>query len=209
MENRIRFRNRQWFQKTLVYMLFGLFTAKAQAGLLFGAPDVIAQPLGISVQNGDTAIVTCTATSVTGFTSWNWYCNGKLVPASQSVTVNAIVGVESILTIPHFSSTNSGTYYLAVANNYGTTDSSNASVVVVLNTVSNVLSAVTGASKMLTSGFKLQFSAPAGSNVVIEATSALGSWSPICTNVATGGSVTYTDAAALSYPSRFYRARLK
>jgi len=85
----------------------------------------------------------------------------------------------------------------------------NVALVVVLNTVNNVLTAVTGASKMLTSGFKLQFSAPTGSNVVIEATSNMNNWSAIYTNVASGGSVTYTDAVAKTASCRFYRARLK
>jgi hypothetical protein len=34
-------------------------------------------------------------------------------------------------------------------------------------------------------------------------------WSPISTNVITGGSVTYTDAVAKTQSGRFYRARLK
>jgi len=207
MESKIRFRNRQWLQKSLVYIVFTLFTAKAQALALFGPPDITVQPIGISVQNGGTAIITCTATSVSGFTSWNWYCNGKLVPSSDYVTVDLLVGVECILTVPNASTTNAGTYKMTVSNAYGTTTSSN--VAVVLNTVNNVLTAVTGASKMLTSGFKLQFSAPTGSNVVIEATSNMNNWSAIYTNVASGGSVTYTDAVAKTASCRFYRARLK
>lgn len=62
---------------------------------------------------------------------------------------------------------------------------------------------------MIQQGFRLQYNAPVGSNVVIEATSDLSHWSPISTNVATTGSVTYTDTVAKVVSSRFYRAKLQ
>jgi hypothetical protein len=211
MEYKFRF-NRRWIQKMVVFIGFSLFTAKAQAQIILGTkPSITIQPLGLSVQNGGSAVLISDATAVLDpITSVTWYHNGQQVPANEVVTINVLgLTVASTLTIPNLSSTNAGNYYMVAHNSLGSATSDNANVIVLLNTVSNVLKAVTGASKMLTSGFKLQFSAPAGSNVVIEATSDMNKWSAIYTNVAAGGSVTYTDAIAKTASCRFYRARIK
>lgn len=45
--------------KSAVCLLFiGLFTARTQAQILGGPPDITVQPVGLSVQNGGTAILT-------------------------------------------------------------------------------------------------------------------------------------------------------
>lgn len=204
--------SRRWIQKMVVFIGFSLFTARAQAQIGLPLPPTIApQPVGLSVQNGGTAVLVSDASSLSVITNVSWYHNnGQLVPANQVVTVNAGLTAVSTLTIPNVSSTNAGNYYMVVQNSFGlSATSSKANVIVLLSTVTNVLQAVTGASKMLTQGFKLQFSAPIGSNVVIEATSDMTHWSSIYTNVASSGSVTYTDAVARTISSRFYRARLK
>lgn len=213
MECGTRFNRRCWLQKWAISLCFGLFTVSAQALGLFGPPSITVQPIGISVQNGGTAVITCTITSVDGISGWDWWykTNGssKLVPATNCTTLNLPVGQESIMTIPNVSSANAGTYYLTVANSYGTTTSSNVTIVVLLDPIANVLSGVSGASKMLTNGFKVQFSAPTGSNIVIQAATSLNNWSSIYTNVASSGSITYTDAVAKTCSCRFYRAYIK
>lgn len=113
------------------------------------------------------------------------------------------------MTISHVSSANAGTYYMTVANKYGTTTSSNVTLIVVQSIITDLLSGVTGACKMLPTGFRVQFSAPTGSNVVVQATSDMNHWSSIYTNAASGGSLTYTDAVAKTCSCRYYRAFLK
>jgi hypothetical protein len=204
--------SRRWIQKMVVFIGFSLFTARAQAQIILApAPSITLQPIGLSVLNGGTAVLIAdaSASALAPISSVTWYHNGQAVSKSQVLTINAGLTAVSTLTIPNVSSSNGGTYYMVAKNSTGSTPSSNADVIVVLNTVSTVLNAVTGASKMLTSGFKLEFNAPTGSNVVIEATSDMNNWSALCTNVATGGNVTYTDAVAKTYSCRFYRARIK
>jgi hypothetical protein len=195
----------------LIFFVFGMFTAKVQ-GQLLPPPSFVVQPLGLSVLNGGTAIITTAAASlVIPITSVTWYYNNKpITNGSTSVlTINTGLAASSTLTIANVNSATAGEYSVKVLNSSGTTTSSNANVVIVLNTVSNLVSAVTGAVGMVSSGFKLQFSAPTGSNLVIQASSDLNNWSSISTNVVSNGSVTYTDTVARTYSSRFYRAMLK
>ena len=106
-------------------------------------------------------------------------------------------------------SSSSGTYSVKVMNGVGSVMSSNAPLVVLGNTVSNVLSIVSSGTGMITSGFKLNLSVPTGSNYVIQASTDMVNWTSIYTNVAASSSVSYTDAAALSLPNRYYRAKLQ
>jgi hypothetical protein len=43
---------------------------------------------------------------------------------------------------------------------------------------------------------------------VISASTDMVNWTPIATNTASTGNITFTDAAALSYRGRFYRAQV-
>ena len=65
---------------------------------------------------------------------------------------------------------------------------------------------LSNATSLLSNGFALQLSAPAGSTVVIEASSDFVNWVPISTNAAPNGIVSYTDTAATNLPARYYRA---
>ena len=59
---------------------------------------------------------------------------------------------------------------------------------------------------MTANGFQIQLSGPAGSNYVIQASADLKNWTPISTNAAPTGSISYTDVAAKNLPFRYYRA---
>jgi hypothetical protein len=210
MEYKRRF-SRRWFQKFVNYLIFGVFTANAQAQI-FGPPSFVVQPLGISVQNGGTALLTTSAASVPlPITSVTWYYNDKAISAGNAsiVTVNLGVSATSVLTITNFSSANAGNYKVKIANASGSVSSSNVVVIALGNVVPAVVNLVSSGTGMIKEGFKLQISAPIGSNVVIEATSDLSNWSPIATNNATTGSVTYTDTVAKVVSCRFYRAKLQ
>jgi hypothetical protein len=199
--------NKLWFQKMAIFVIFGLFTAQAQAGLL-PVPVINAQPLSTNVPKGDTVTFTISAScSLSLISSVSWYFSNKVVQTTSSL-LGLGSTINSSYTVSGVSSANVGSYYVEIGNLLGGTVKSDSAQLVVTNPLIP-LEPVTGASKMLSGGFKLQFSAPIGSNVVIEATSDMNNWSSICTNVATSGSVTYTDAAASSYSCRFYRARLK
>lgn len=215
MECNRRFSSRPWFQKMLVSLAFGLFTFQVQAQLLNPKPDITVPPLGIGVQNGGTAVMTVAATALltAPIKTVNWYFatdKSTNLISSGVATVNLGTAASSTLTIDNVSPANQGNYFVEVGNSSGTTTSGNAALVVVLSTVSNVVSAVAGGTGMIANGFKLQYSAPVGSNLVIQASSDMNNWSSICTNtVPAGGSVAYTDTVAKVYSCRFYRAKIQ
>jgi hypothetical protein len=59
-----------------------------------------------------------------------------------------------------------------------------------------------GAPPVDASGLHLSVSAPAGSNVVVQVSTDLVSWTPVYTNT---GSFTYTDPTVTNGSRRFYR----
>ena len=205
--------------KVAVLLAFiGFFTTNAYAQTGGLSPKFAVQPLGLSVQNGGTAVITTTATSITGMTI-TWYLDGKKLTNSKAGVVNVpviLVGTVSTLTIVGVDPSLAGTYSVVAQNSAGTTVSSNAALVVVSSVVSNVVSTVTNTvsfvsteTKLTASGFKLQLSVPVGSNVVIHASSDLTHWTPISTNSSSTGTLTFTDTNALNVTSRFYRAEIR
>lgn len=58
-------------------------------------------------------------------------------------------------------------------------------------------------------GFVFKISGPTGSTFVIETSGDLKTWTPISTNVALGGLAAWTDATAVNFPFRYYRAKLQ
>ena len=195
----------------LCLVILVLFAAKGRAQI--GTPPIIAvQPLGLAVQNGDTAILTTTAVSLTSM-KFYWLFNGQPIPTTNSAVVNVavpLVGTVSTLTLNSVSPASAGTYSVKIVNGVGSVTSHDAVLVVLTSTVSNVVSnvvnIVSAGTGLTPAGFKLQLSGPAGSNYVIQASADLRNWVPISTNAAPTGSLSYTDAAAVNLPFRYYRA---
>jgi hypothetical protein len=125
-----------------------------------------------------------------------------------ATAVPVVPGVSTVntLTVKNVSSVNSGNYSVQVVNGVGSETSSNATLVVLANTVSNVVSFVSSETGMTVNGFKIELSGPAGSNYVIEASTDLKNWIPISTHAVPTGTVSYTDAAAKTLPFEYYRA---
>jgi Immunoglobulin domain len=186
------------------------FTAKSHAQL--GTPPIIAvQPLGLAVQNGGTAVLTTTAVSLTSM-QFHWLFNNQPVPTTNTTVVNVnvpLVGTVSTLTVNNVSPTSAGNYSVQVVNGVGSVTSSDATLVVLASTVSNVLNIVSAATGMTASGFKIQLSGPSGSNYVILASTDCKNWVPISTNAAPTGTVSYTDTEAKNLPFRYYRAMIQ
>jgi Immunoglobulin domain len=207
MEGKCRCR-KNWLQQMMMCVMFlGFLTAKCQAQL-GGPPVIVVQPLGISVQNGGTAILTTTATSFTSM-KFSWLLNGQPVSATNTTVVNVavpLVGTVSTLTVNHVSSEDAGNYSVKIQNGSGSVTSSDATLVVLLDTVSNVVNIVSAGTGMTVNGFKIQLSGPPGSNYVVEASTDFKNWIPISTNSAPTGSISYTDSAATNLPCRYYRA---
>jgi hypothetical protein len=202
MERKRKF-NRGWLRKMVIFTgFFGILAAKSQAQIFKTPPDIIVPPVGISVQNGGTAIFVATATSLSSMTI-DWLFNGKPVPTTNT-TVVTLLGV-STLTVKNVSPASQGTYSIVASNKYGSV-TNNATLIVLLNTVSNVLNILSTGTGMTANGFQIQLAGPAGSNYIIQASSDLKNWISISTNAAPTGSVSYTDAAATNLSFRYYRA---
>jgi hypothetical protein len=218
-----RRQNRRWFRKMLIFLVFGFFTAKAQAqlGILLPA-NITAQPLSTNVQKGDTATfsVSANCTGLGEIYSVTWLFNGN--PISTNVTVTASNSglltktVNSTLTIKNVSSANVGTYSVQITDvilnllgliSVEDTATSQGATLGITPTVAAVATQTVMVNN--NSAFKLQFSGPTGSNLVIQATSDMLNWSSLSTNVIVNGSVTYTDTTANAVSCRFYRAKLQ
>jgi hypothetical protein len=198
---------RSWLQKTLAFMLFALFATGAQAQLA----SVTVSPASTNVSNGDTVTITATGYVTLGLlTGTGWTFSGKSWPANAIATttgggiLNVDSTITSTLTISHFSSNDVGTYTFKLTGGLLIIVSASGSSTVGTTPV------ITGVpAGMVPKGFKVQFSGPTGSNLVIQASSDMQHWAPVYTNVMTGGSLTYTDAVARTVSGRFYRAKLK
>jgi len=198
--------------KAAVYLaFFGILTANSRAGLLF-PPNIAVQPLGLAVQNGGTAILTATATSLTSM-KITWLFNGEPIQNPQVLNVVVpLVGTVSTLTVPHVSAANAGAYSMQVTNGGGMVTSHDAVLIVVADTVSNVLSTVnlvTSQCGMTNGGFRLNLLKPATSNCVIEASTDFRNWTPIHTNSTGSTNISFLDTAATNLTLRYYRARLQ
>ena len=203
-----------WVRKVPLYLVFiGLLVAQFDA-LGIGTPPIIAvQPLGLAVQNGGTALLTTTATSLTPM-DFVWCFNGEKIANPQVANVVVpLVGTVSTLTLSNLGPASAGTYSVWITNGVGSVQSSSVTLIVLANTVSNVVSNVvnilSAGTGMTTNGFNLNLSGPAGSNYVIEASADLKSWVPISTNAAPSGTVSYTDTAAKNIAFRYYRAKVQ
>lgn len=203
--------NRPWFQKMLIFLVFGLFTARAQAGLL--APAITVSTSSTNVSIGDSVTVTVVAHCNLGVLSSAscLFSNGSLPTNVVFSILSGVLNIDSTvtntLTISHVTSASAGTYTVQYSDLLGLLNL-NASVPITLNLTPTV-TALTSVSGMIKQGFKISFSAPTGSNVVIQASSDMSNWSPLCTNVVANGTLTYTDAVAQTASCRFYRAKIQ
>lgn len=183
---------------------FGIGVSRSYAQL-GGPPEIIVQPVGVSVLNGDSATFLATAASLTPMT-YQWYTtnpsgNGKQKVGSQGTPFLGIM----VCTVSNL--TYSGNYWVVVKNTAGSMTSSNAPLVVILPSVTNILSVTAGG--FMTNGFHLHLAGPSGSNYVIYASSNMVNWKPISTNLAPTGTVDYTDGDATNHAFRYYRGLIQ
>lgn len=210
MANNQRRQRYPLYQVVVMLFLTIVFANHAQAQL-GTPPKVTVQPLGISVLTGGTAVISATSTSLTA-AKFYWFRDGVPVSSTNALAANLsvpLVGTVSTLTINNVSDSDSGAYSLRITNAVGSTISSNAVLVVLTSVVTNAVSIVASGTAMTLNGFQMQLSAPAGSNVVVQASTNLQTWSPIATNANPNGTVTFLDTNAVEYGSRFYRAAIQ
>jgi Ig-like domain-containing protein len=199
-----------WPGKVLICAaFFGFWTSKCLAQL-GGPPTIVVQPLGVAVQNGGTAILTATALSPLLTPTFTWTVNGKSINHGTVANVAVpLVGTVTTLTIPNVSGGDRGDYKVKVSNASGSTISQPATLLIVEDTVSNVVGIVTGSLGMTTNGFHLQLLKPVNSNCVVDASTDLQNWTPVYTNSTSSTNISYLDNAATNLSFRYYRMRLQ
>lgn len=165
-----------------------VLTSRAQIGV----PPVIAvQPLSISVLNGGNASFLVVVVSVTKAT-YQWRFNGVPIPGAT----------QSTYTRTNITAGDAGNYSVVIQNAAGSVTSANA-LLLWLAPLTTPLTLLL--SDLTASGIKLQLAGPAGSNYVIMASSDLENWTPISTNSAPNGTVTFTDTSSTNHSRRFYK----
>jgi hypothetical protein len=179
----------------VVSNLWGAATSTVATLTVIVPPEITAQPQSQAVRVGESATFGIAA-SGTGPLRYQWNRDG--VPLAGA-TGNALVLTSAQLT-------DAGNYTVVVTNVAGAATSV-AAMLTVTNPPSITLSP--GSASMTSTGFVFQLSVPAGATYVILASTDLGNWTPIATNVAQTDSVLFTDPAAITYPSRMYRARVE
>ena len=198
-----------------MFLVFGLFfMANAKAGLL--APSLTVSPATTNVSKGDTVTIYVQSSVTIGvLSSVSCQFSGGSFPTNASFTTvggGALLdlggSVDAVLTITNFSAATAGTYTFS-SSTVGLLGGLLTTTSPCTMSLTPTITGIAAGSAMVTKGFKIQFSGPTGSNLVIQASTDMKHWTSISTNVITGGSVTVTDAAALTMPGRYYRAKLK
>jgi hypothetical protein len=216
MEAKLR-NNWSGLRKTAIFlMFFGLFAAvQAEAGLL--APSLSVSPSITNVSKGDTFVINVQSSVTIGvLSSISCQFSGGAFPANASFTTAGggsllVLGgtVDAILTITNVTAANAGTYTFSASTvgllGIGLLTSTAPCTV----TVTPTIVGIAANSQMQQKGFKVQFSGPTGSNLVIQASSDMQHWTDVYTNVVTAGTVTFTDAVAKTVSGRYYRAKLQ
>jgi hypothetical protein len=170
----------------------GSATSAAATLTVYVPPGITTQPQSQTMIQGRNASFSVVASGTTPL-GYQWYFNDTALSGATS----------SELTLSNVQTSIAGNYAVVVANIAGSITSAAATLTVTNPAVT--LSLPNGAG-MAADGFTFQLSVPVESTYVILASTDLQTWTPIATNVATTGSVVFTDTAAASYPNRFYRA---
>jgi hypothetical protein len=180
----------RFWERAICLLSFFLVLSKTHGQL--GVPPIIGvPPLDQTVANHGTATFSVVAVSLTTL-QYRWFFNGSRIAGATSSTY----------TITNAQWFNEGQYCVEVKNASGTVMSSEATLTLI-NPPLHFDSAA-----MTPSGLTMQLSGPSYPNYVIAASSNLKDWTPITTNAATSGSITFTDTSVSNYSERFYRGAL-
>jgi hypothetical protein len=176
---------------------YGSTTSTVATLTVYVPPAITLQPLGQTVQAGQSVTLSATATG-TGPLYYQWTRNGNPVSGATS----------SSLTFTNVPRSAAGNYVLVVTNVAGSISSTGAALVVSIPDFALSASAASGGG-MTPTGFAFQFTAPIGSTYVVLASTDLQNWTPLATNVVNTASVVFTDVTASSHRSRFYRVSVQ
>jgi|GEM_PF-474798 len=164
--------------------------------LLAEPPAVVSQPVNQSIASGGSASFSVTASGSAPL-SYQWYHLG----VGQTNRLPVTGGTNAVLSLTNVQAGAAGTYNVVVSN----PAASVTSAVATLTVEAPLRFAAGGAGSYSNGVFTLNISGKAGQMFIIQASTNLSTWTPISTNLATGGQVQFADPGAGTV-RRFYRA---
>ena len=121
--------------------------------------------------------------------------------------IREVVCSSPILFLTNVSTNNAGNYTVVVTSPYGCVTSAVAKLTVA--TAAPQIVTGDGVFGFATNQFGFNVGAAAGETIVVDGSTDLVNWTPICTNTLNGSSGYVCDPCWTNYPRRFYRARLQ
>ena len=103
---------------------------------------------------------------------------------------------------------NTGNYTVVVTNAYGSVTSAVATLTVTIPSTAPQILANDASFGVLTNQFGFDLGGAFGQTIVVDGSTDLLNWTPLCTNLAGFNPIYFCDPAWTNYPWRFYRARL-
>jgi sugar lactone lactonase YvrE len=111
-------------------------------------------------------------------------------------------------TLASVSLTNAGNYSVVITSPYGSVTSAVVSLTVTIPNTPPQIITTDGSFGFLTNQFGFNLTGAFGQTIVVDGSTDLVNWTPLCTNTANGAPFYFFDPAFTNYPWRFYRARL-
>ena len=108
---------------------------------------------------------------------------------------------------PTHTYTNNGSYTVTVIAGDGTGFATNTFAVTIALGAPATAQWITNSAGVVQKKFHVRFAGTDGASYIVEASTNLKSWTPVLTNVPTGGFLNFTDNASTNLPFRFYRIR--
>jgi hypothetical protein len=171
----------------LVANLAGQTTSSNAVLTVDTGPVITAPPISQTVAS-NAALTLNVAVTGTPAVAYQWFFNGATTGTNGSA-----------LTIPHFRSTNEGSYWVVASNYLAKATSSPATLL--LNSPLRF-----GSFVLTSNSLQLQLAGSSGSNYIIQASSNLSSWTPLITNAAPTGLLNFAATNLSALPAQFYRA---
>ena len=182
------------------FMTAGTSISFSAAEAAIAAPTILSPPQNTKVAAGATAGFDVVASGQQ--LSYEWFKDFNLL--SNCGHYCGATGCSLLISNVYIN--DPGHYWVVVSNSFGSVITDGATL-----TVSNLpLMLPCSQTNMGWGGnhFWMTVAGPAGSNVVVSASTNLQTWVPLATNPLSLGSLILSDEQVTNYPQRFYRAEL-
>jgi sugar lactone lactonase YvrE len=114
-----------------------------------------------------------------------------------------------VLTLTNVSGTNAGNYSVVITSPYGSVTSAVATLTVTIPSSQPQIITYDGCFGFVTNQFGFNLSGATGQTIVVDGSTDLVNWTPLCTNTVGASAVYFCDPCWTNFGWRFYRARLK